>query len=469
MSSANFVEEESPMAHSTADILFKPLQLGPQLTVKNRILRSNVSGRFDNEDGSITQARINWETKFARGGVGAILGSYAPVSLDGRIMAGYAGIHRDDFIPQWERLGAAVHAFDCKYVMQLSHSGRQMDVPGIYNDRRPAPAATSAREPIHGFKARAMSGAEIETLIKQFARAAWRSREAGLDGVELHASNGYLFNQFLSSGINDRLDEWGGDLTGRARFLLEVIKAIRGAVGPSFQLQVKLGAIDYNNVDPFEKAGNTLADAVQVAQWCEAAGVHALHVSIGSSFPHPLNPPGDMPVDELARVYTAVAPYGDHGWRNWTTFRFRALRPFFRWVWFRQQKGRRVEGVSLDEARAIKAAVKIPVISTGGYQTASYIREAISSGACDAVSIARPLIANNDLIAQWQQGRDVPERPCTYCNRCLVNAPKNLLGCYDESRFASRAAMVEEILSVYEPRPTLVLPEQARSGLRAAE
>jgi 2,4-dienoyl-CoA reductase-like NADH-dependent reductase (Old Yellow Enzyme family) len=451
------------------DPLFAPLQLGPALTVKNRILRSNVSGRFDNEDGSITQARINWETKFARGGVGAILGSYAPVSLDGRIMAGYAGIHRDDFIPQWERLGAAVHAFDCKYVMQLSHSGRQMDVPGISNEGRPVPAATGAREPIHGFRAREMTGGEIETLIGQFARAAWRSREAGLDGVELHASNGYLFNQFLSSGINTRKDQWGGDLKSRARFLLEVIKAIRGAVGPTYQLQVKLGAIDYNNVDPFEKRGNTLEDAIQVAKWCEAAGVHALHVSIGSSFPHPLNPPGDLPTDELARAYPAVAAYGDHGWRNWTFFRFRALRPVFNWAWFRIQKGRRIEGVSLDEARAIKAAVKIPVISTGGYQTASYIRDAITSGACDAVSIARPLIANNDLIAQWHAGRDVPERPCTYCNRCLINAPKSILGCYDETRFANREAMIDEILSIYEPRPVFVMPQAAEKGRRAAE
>jgi 2,4-dienoyl-CoA reductase-like NADH-dependent reductase (Old Yellow Enzyme family) len=457
------------MMHAPADILFEPLQLGPHLRVKNRILRSNVSGRFDNEDGSITQARINWEVKFARGGVGAILGSYAPVSLDGRIMAGYAGIHRDDFIPQWEKLGAAVHAFGCKYVMQLSHSGRQMDVPGVFNEGRPAPAVTNAREPIHGFKARAMTGAEIETLIKQFARAAWRSREAGLDGVELHASNGYLFNQFLSSGINTRKDDWGGDLKGRARFLLEVIKAIRGAVGRDYHLQVKLGAIDYNNVDPFERRGNTLDDTIEVAKWCEAAGVDALHVSIGSSFPHPLNPPGGMPADELARAYTAIAAYGDHGWRNWSAFRFRVLRPVFNWAWFRQQKGRRIEGVSLDEARAIKAAVKIPVISTGGYQTASFIRDAITSGACDAVSIARPLIANNDLIGQWQAGRDLPERPCTYCNRCLVNAPKNPLGCYDETRFASRAAMVEEILSVYATRPELVIPEEAKRRLKAAE
>ncbi len=451
------------------DILFQPLRLGPNLTVKNRILRSNVSGRFDNEDGSLTQARINWEVKFASAGVGAILGSYAPVTLDGRIMTGYAGIHRDETIPQWQTLGDAVHMHDCRYIMQLSHSGRQMDLPGILNEHRATAAVTDAREPIHGFPARAMTGREVEILIGQFARAAWRSREAGLDGVELHASNGYLFNQFLSSAINARKDEWGGDLRGRARFLLEVIRAIRAAVGRDFHLQVKLGAIDYNNVDPLEAAGNTLVDTIEVARWCEAAGIDALHISIGSSFPHPLNPPGGMPADVLAKTYDAMASWGDHGWRNLTVFRFRMLRPIFRRMWFRMQKGRPVEGVSLAEARAIKSAVKIPVISTGGYQTASVIRDAITSGAIDAVSIARPLIANNDLIAQWRAGRDLPARPCTYCNKCLVNAPKNPLGCYEESRFNSREAMIDEILSVYGTQPILVMPNAEQARMNAAE
>ena len=299
------------------DPIFEPLALGPNLTIKNRILRSSISGRFDFEDGSLSQTRLNWEARFARAGVGAIVSSYVPVSLDGRIMSGYAGIHDDGTIPAWAMVGRAVHGLGSKFILQLSHSGRQMDLPGLLNEGRPAPAVTSAREPVHGFKARGMSGAEIEALIGKFARAAWRAREAGLDGVELHACNGYLFNQFLSSGINTRKDEWGGDLKGRARFLLEVIRAIRGAVGRQFHLQVKLAAVDFNNVDPLERKGNTLADAVTVAKWCEAASVDALHVSIGSSFPHPLNPPGDMPAEVLARTYAGIAPYGDHGWRNY--------------------------------------------------------------------------------------------------------------------------------------------------------
>ena len=94
-----------------------------------------------------------------------------------------------------------------------------------------------------------------------------RAKEAGLDGIELHAANGYLFTQFLSSGINNRRDHYGGSLRNRARFLLEVIAAIRAEVGLDFHLQVKLSGVDHNNILPWEGRGNTLADTVQVARW----------------------------------------------------------------------------------------------------------------------------------------------------------------------------------------------------------
>src|SRR5262249_26776033 len=117
------------------DVIFTPLKFN-NLEVKNRIFRSSVSGRFDNEDGSLTQTRINWESKFAKGGIGAIISSYVPVLMEGRIIAGYATIHCNDFIPYWQKLGEAVHSFDCKFIMQLSHSGRQMDIPGVHNYTR---------------------------------------------------------------------------------------------------------------------------------------------------------------------------------------------------------------------------------------------------------------------------------------------------------------------------------------------
>jgi 2,4-dienoyl-CoA reductase (NADPH2) len=348
--------------------------------------------------------------------------------------------------------------------MQLSHSGRQMDIPGVHNQRRPTWSATSRMEPLHGFLCRAMSTGEIARVIEAFAEGARRAREAGLDGVELHAANGYLFTQFLSSGINDRQDAYGGSLANRARFLLEVIRAIRAEVGRDYHLQVKLSAVDRNNVIPWEGKGNTLEDTIAVARWCETAGADAIHVSTGSLFPHPLNPPGDFSFETIATTYDAIISSGVHGFRNFLLYRYPALRPIFRWLWFRMKKGRPVEGVSLDESRAIKAALGIPVISTGGYQTASFVRDAILSGACDGVAIARSLVANNDLVQAWAAGRELPERPCTYCNKCLLNAPKNPMGCYEETRFSSYEAMVEELMSIYRTRPELKIPTLAEAA-----
>src|SRR5258708_33707180 len=128
--------------------------------------------------------------------------------------------------------------------MRLSNPGRRMNFPGVHNSHRPEWSSTSRKESLHGFLCRAASKAEIDHLVEAFAAGAWRAREAGLDGVELHAANGYLFTQFLSSGINDRTDEYGGPLQNRARFLLEVIRAIRARVGRGFHLQVKLTAGD---------------------------------------------------------------------------------------------------------------------------------------------------------------------------------------------------------------------------------
>src|ERR1044071_2280285 len=244
------------------DILFEPLQFR-NLTVKNRIFRSNISGRFDNYDGSGSLARINWEEKFARGGVGAIISSFVPVHIEGRIQPNYAMIDNDDKIAFWRALGKKIHEYDCKYIVQLSHGGRQRDNPGVENFKKPGFSSTSKPDPVHGLLCQAMTPEHIQRLVQWFAAGARRAREAGLDGVELHSSHGYLFTQFLSSAINDRKDEYGGSLENRARFLLEIIRAIRREVGSDFHLQAKISAVEHGNALQFwEPAGNTLADSI---------------------------------------------------------------------------------------------------------------------------------------------------------------------------------------------------------------
>jgi 2,4-dienoyl-CoA reductase-like NADH-dependent reductase (Old Yellow Enzyme family) len=435
------------VAVAADDPIFQPLAFR-NLTVKNRILRSNIAGRFDGYDGSGSPARINWELKFARGGVGAILSSWCGVHPRGRIVPNFASIDSDERIPFWRRLGERVHEHDCKYVLQLAHGGRQIDVAGFEFKR--GLSSTGRDDPLHGFPAERATPAQLAEIVAAFAAGARRAREAGLDGVEIHASNGYLLTQFLSPAINDRTDEYGGSLENRARLLLEVVGAVRAEVGDDYHVQVKINGTDYHDAFlPWLKPGTTIEDTVQVARWLEEAGVDAIHVSAGSTFPHPENPAGAFPRREVLATYDVLLSSGRRTFTNYVLFRTWPVNVLMQRRWARPAG--KVEGRHLGDAARIKQALSIPVLCTGGFQTASVIRRAIADGSCDAVTIARPLVANNDLVRLFERGLDRPPRPCTYSNKCLFSVLEHPIGCYDESRYDSREQMAAEIMSVFEP------------------
>jgi len=192
----------------------------------------------------------------------------------------------------------------------------------------------------------------------------------------------------------------------------------------------------------------------------EGTGVDALHISMGSLFPHPLNPPGEFDFDTIAATYDAMLSAGTNTLRNYLLFKYRPLRPVFRWIWYRVKKNYPKWVVGADAAREIKRAVGIPVICTGGFQKADEARRYIEDEWFDGISMARALVANNDLPKIWKSGQNEPEKPCTFCNKCLLNAPKNPLGCYELSRFDDDwDQMVEEIMTIYETSAKLQIPK----------
>jgi len=176
--------------------------------------------------------------------------------------------------------------------------------------------------------------------------------------VELHGANGYLITQFLSSAINDRTDDYGGSLENRARFVLGIVSAIRARVGQDFHLQMKISATEHNNdllVLRTEPPGNVIADSIQVCRWLVEAGVDSIHVSTGSSFPHPKNPAGsDLPIDVLASTYEQLASSGATTFRNFLLFRGHLSGPAFRKMWLDAgAPADAIEGLNLPDAKAI--------------------------------------------------------------------------------------------------------------------
>jgi 2,4-dienoyl-CoA reductase (NADPH2) len=295
-------------------VILEPLRFR-NLEVKNRIFRSSVAGplRQLRRLGDGGPHQLGPQVRPRRRG-----DDHLVERADRRPRAhhpGYAYIDSDETIPFWRTLGERVHEHDCKYVLQLVFAGRERMMTGV--QRWPAWSSSDRAEPINGFPATRMTVPEIQSVVRSFADAARRAREAGLDGVELAGANGMLFTQFLSSAINDRDDDYGGSLENRARFSLEVVRAIRAEVGDDFFLGFKISPRErMRELLPWLRPGTRSRSRSRCAGGSRKPGIDMLHVSTGGGFPHPRNPAGRFPAREMVKTYDALISDGRHVLRN---------------------------------------------------------------------------------------------------------------------------------------------------------
>jgi 2,4-dienoyl-CoA reductase (NADPH2) len=438
-------------------VIFEPFTLR-DVTFRNHVLRSSLGGRMAHYDGTVTSVWKNFEKRFAEGGVGGIVSTTLNVNRARRSPLEYPPLCDDRYVPALRRFIAEIRATGCRYVVQLGDPGYATQT-SLFPEALDASSASPELDLIYGYGGthREMSEAEIELAVADYGRAAARARDAGADGVEVTASKGYLIHQFLSPAVNRRTDGWGGTPEKRFRLLGEVTRAVRAAVGRDFLFGVRLAAADHMELPvnlrlpiALRRKGNDLPETLEQGRRLRALGVDYLHVDAGFGFPHPRVTPGDFPFEEIRIFLDSSRHLGRKASLRATLFHALPTplaKRLFGGGW------RYEEGINLGYARAFKREVGLPVIANGGFQHRSAVEKALADGDCDLVAIGRALLANPDLVRDFEAGREAPGRPCTYCNRCAGRTATSPLGCYDASRFPSVEAMEEQILAWNRPDP----------------
>jgi len=340
--------------------LFSPLTLHT-MTLKNRVVMPPMCTDYATIGGAVTDRLIEYYTTRARGGVGLIDVEFAYVHPAGKVFEHMLGIYDDKLMPGLRRLTDSVHQGGAKIIIQIAHGGRRghSDITGL------TPVAPSPIPRLNGETPKELSLAEIEDLIQAFILAAARARKAGFDGVMIHMAHAYLLQQFLSPFSNARTDRYGGDLEGRARFPLEIVKGVRRELGDDYPVTCRLCG------DEFLKGGFDLAQSIQVAKMLEANGVNAIEVSAGAH--------------ETGQVITAP-PYYPMGF----------LSPL---------------------SEGIKKAVGIPVGIVGRIHTPDTAEQLLEQGKADLIAVGRGLIADPEWPKKAQEGRPETIRPCISCNQ----------------------------------------------------
>ena len=341
------------------------------LSLANRFVRSATWEGLADEHGAVTPRLTEMMVELARGEVGLIISSYAFVSPEGQSSPRQLAVYEDRFLPGLRNMVRGVHAVGGKIVLQLVHGGCM------------ANAALSSLEPVGPSIVekdgksicRSLAKDDIASIVYAFAQAAGRAKQAGFDGVQIHAAHGFLLSQFLSPAFNKRTDEYGGDLRNRARLLLEVVQSVRETLGQTYPVLIKI------NSEDFLAGGMSSAEAVKISGWLEKASIDAIEFSGGTMLsPEKFSPvrPG-KPKTSAQEVYYRKA------------------------------------------ARLYKQKVTIPLILVGGIRSYEVAEELVRDGTADYISMSRPFICEPGLVKRWREG-DRRKSECVSDNACFAPA-----------------------------------------------
>jgi len=334
--------------------LFEPIRINT-MEVKNRFAMAAMgTGLCVGMGGYVSERVKDYYAARAKGGSGLII--LEPVMIDwetGRNTDAVMSIDDDKFIPGQTELVKVIQENGAKVAIQLLHAGAESRIPIEKIAPSPIPHRTGTP--------RTLTKDEIAWLVTRFAEAADRARRAGYDAVELHGAHRYLIAEFLSPETNKRTDEYGGNVTGRARFLVEILRAIREKVGPDYPVWTRMNARE----DGIEK-GLTLEDSRQIARMAQEAGADAIDVSAWGN-----DAPGKKPGDIMHL------------------------------------------------AEAIKQSVTVPVMAVGGRMTPEVAEQALKEDMIDIAMIGRGLITDPEYVNKVAEGRAEDIRPCINCWQCI--------------------------------------------------
>ena len=345
------------------------LELPCGAVLPNRLAKAAMTEGLATPDGRPTPELERLYGIWADGGSGMLLSGNIIVDADHLERPGNVVIDREPDADMQARLARWAQAATRQgnhFWAQISHGGRQTQK--VVNPHPKSSSDVALALPGGQFgQPTPLTTAEIADLVARWAIAARACKDAGFTGVQVHGAHGYLVSQFLSPRVNQRTDEYGGSLENRARFLLDIVTAVRAAVGPGFPVSVKLNSAD------FQKGGFDFSDSLKVVRWLEAASVDLIEIS-GGTYEQPklLGVAGQEAEDEQV-----VAPST-------------AAR----------------EAYFVDFAKAMQAEVSVPLMVTGGFRSRAAMEQALTSGAADVIGLGRPLCVDTDAPARLLEGAE---------------------------------------------------------------